>query len=358
MPGELEELRNLVQKVKKYVAEGVSLQEADTKAALVVPLLAWLGWDTTDPFEVKREWKKKGQTEPVDYALCEGDNPLLLIEAKALGDSLKADKPLWQLIKYVPIAETARWCALTSGRLIVLVNADQKGPLEGKIFWRLDLARVGEPGEQSLEQAERRLKLLSKAALSGGDTDRAWDEEQTQAKTKSAVESLLSAPSEELVELVRKQPGAAGLPTPLIATRLAALVGKEPPLQPHPQPAAKAPAPTPGQKAVQSQRRMREKGFVLLGQRYSAESWTDMFVQVCGLMYAMHPSEFSQVLTMGTNKHKWFSRNPGDLVRPRLVPATDIYVYANLSARDCLSHARKIIKLLGHDPGALVVEGD
>ena len=97
-------------------------------------------------------------------------------------------------------------------------------------------------------------------------------------------------------------------------------------------------------------------GFVLLGKKHGAQSWADMFVQVCGLMYDMHASEFHNVLTMGTDKHKWFSQDASSLLRPRLVPGTDVFVYTNLSANDCLRRGRAVIELFGHDPAALVVE--
>ncbi len=229
MQGDLDELRRFVEKVKGLVAQRADFVEAQTRIALVDPLLRWLGWDVSDPSQVQVEWKRKGQKEGVDYALFEGDDLLLLVEAKQLTDPLK-DRGLWQLIKYVPISESekARWGILTSGRVIVLVNADQKGTLESKIFWRLDLAQVDAPGGPSLQEAADNLRLLRKEALSSGETDKAWDEEQVQSKARAAVEALLGAPSEELVELVRNQAGASDLPKDVVAVHLAALVGKEP----------------------------------------------------------------------------------------------------------------------------------
>jgi hypothetical protein len=111
-----------------------------------------------------------------------------------------------------------------------------------------------------------------------------------------------------------------------------------------------------GQKAAAVRKSIR--GFVLLGERYAATSWANMFVQVCGQMYRRHPSDFRRVLAMGTAKQKWFSTNPADLLRPAQVPGTDIYVYTNLSAAECLRRSRSLMEFFGHDPGDLTIDAD
>jgi hypothetical protein len=43
--------------------------EQNTKAALIDPLLAALGWELQEIDEVRREYRRKPQDNPVDYAL-------------------------------------------------------------------------------------------------------------------------------------------------------------------------------------------------------------------------------------------------------------------------------------------------
>ena len=151
----LQELRSLVARVKDYVEQERKLNEAATKAALVEPLLEWIGWDTRDPDEVRREWKgRRSRDEPVDYALFATDALLLLVEAKRLDDSLRADKG-WKQLVTNGVSAGFRWCARTNGRLVIMVNLLHQAPIEGKIFWTIDLARVDEADGMPLDQAGR-----------------------------------------------------------------------------------------------------------------------------------------------------------------------------------------------------------
>ena len=64
------------------------LDEQNTKAALIEPVLRALGWDIEDVDEVRREYRRKGADNPVDYALLILRAPRLFIEAKAVGQNL------------------------------------------------------------------------------------------------------------------------------------------------------------------------------------------------------------------------------------------------------------------------------
>ena len=70
-------------RIAKYQRQ--SIGEQDTKAALIVPVLRALGWDTEDLEDVKLEYKRLSSDNPVDYALFLLREPRLFIEAKALG---------------------------------------------------------------------------------------------------------------------------------------------------------------------------------------------------------------------------------------------------------------------------------
>ena len=58
--------------------------EQNTKAALIDPLLSALGWDLHEIDEVRREYRRKPQDNPVDYALFLNRTECLLLEAKSL----------------------------------------------------------------------------------------------------------------------------------------------------------------------------------------------------------------------------------------------------------------------------------
>jgi hypothetical protein len=61
---------DVVQRVRKRIQtvheRGERIGDQDTKAALIEPLLAALGWDLQDLDEVTREYRKDSQDNPVD----------------------------------------------------------------------------------------------------------------------------------------------------------------------------------------------------------------------------------------------------------------------------------------------------
>ena len=61
--------------------------EAMTRYVLIDPLLAALGWDTSDPSQVRPEYKTG--TKRADYALLKADGkPFVFVEAKSLDKAL------------------------------------------------------------------------------------------------------------------------------------------------------------------------------------------------------------------------------------------------------------------------------
>ena len=107
-----ETLSRIAERISKYAQRG--LGEQNTKASLIEPLLAALGWDVQDPDEVHREYKKKSKDKPVDYALKVVREPRLLIEAKGLGQNLSDRRWVSQVLSYAVVVGV-EWCVLTDG---------------------------------------------------------------------------------------------------------------------------------------------------------------------------------------------------------------------------------------------------
>lgn len=89
--------------------------EEGTKNAFIMPMIASLGYDIFNPFEVVPEMdcdliKKKG--EKIDYAIMKDDSPILLIECKHCNQNLNLHDT--QLQKYF-VASNARFGVLTNG---------------------------------------------------------------------------------------------------------------------------------------------------------------------------------------------------------------------------------------------------
>ncbi|GMV37862.1 MAG: hypothetical protein AMXMBFR61_23700 [Fimbriimonadales bacterium] len=104
----IERLRKCAETHKEYLANN----EAATRACLVDPVLRILGWDVSDPEQVRVEYKVEGKS--ADYALLRDAKPHILIEAKSLGAKIKDD--FWQLAVYA---------ARTGAALGVMTNGDE-----------------------------------------------------------------------------------------------------------------------------------------------------------------------------------------------------------------------------------------
>ena len=96
----LESLLQLVETLRERINSydyDLRRNETRTRYALIDPLLRGLGWDTSDPGMVKIEYNSGAGR--VDYALFDGGRLRMMVEAKALGNSL-GDSVLFQGIRY------------------------------------------------------------------------------------------------------------------------------------------------------------------------------------------------------------------------------------------------------------------
>ena len=118
----LENLLTLIEKLQERIdshGDALRQSEALTRYALIDPLLRELGWDTEDPALVKPEYPVKNQKKQgfADYALFSNDGPIMMLEAKKLGESL--DDARSQVVKYVidptGIKTRSRYLAVTNG---------------------------------------------------------------------------------------------------------------------------------------------------------------------------------------------------------------------------------------------------
>jgi predicted type IV restriction endonuclease len=84
--GLLDTLKQCVERLDRYRRPSQRVGESNTKAGLIEPIIAALGWDVLDPDEVHREYRRRPADNPVDYALLLSRTPRLFIEAKGLGE--------------------------------------------------------------------------------------------------------------------------------------------------------------------------------------------------------------------------------------------------------------------------------
>jgi predicted type IV restriction endonuclease len=94
-------IANAVQKILNSAKKlnGAAGNEANTKALLIEPLLAVIGWDVGDVDQVVREVRVFDGTA-LDYALKIDGDAVLYVEAKAAGKSLDDKQFIAQTVNY------------------------------------------------------------------------------------------------------------------------------------------------------------------------------------------------------------------------------------------------------------------
>lgn len=112
----LEPLMSALDRARQTIGQlGTELRrnEDQTRQSLINPILRELGWETANPAAVRNQFPIKQNR--VDYALmAERDDPIAIVEAKRLGESIENN--LSQLIAYAYDAPV-QFAAITDGNI-------------------------------------------------------------------------------------------------------------------------------------------------------------------------------------------------------------------------------------------------
>lgn len=194
-----DQVKRCAEHVERYKTLRRRIGEQNTKATLIEPIIAALGWDVLDPEEVHREYRRRASENPVDYALLLVRTARLFIEAKGLGENL--DDPRWanQTISYATAAGV-QWVALTDGATWKIYNAHAPVPIEQKMFREV---RVDSDADASFEV----LTLLSKENLRDNRIEELWNGFFVDRQVRESLQELFTAddPPRDLVSLVAKR---------------------------------------------------------------------------------------------------------------------------------------------------------
>ncbi|MGI8854328.1 MAG: hypothetical protein ACR2JW_01125 [Thermomicrobiales bacterium] len=180
-------------------SKSLHLNEQNTKASLIEPILRALGWDTEDFEEVHREFKPKSADNPVDYALFLVRSPRLFIEAKALGQDLNDRRWANQIMGYASVAGV-EWIVLTDGDEYRIYNSHAAVPVEEKLFRRVHVSE----GEDS--PVEQTLSLLARDSIQKDEIGMLWQAYFVDWKVRTAIERLFAQnPDPAIVSLIAER---------------------------------------------------------------------------------------------------------------------------------------------------------
>jgi len=137
---QIKTLSNRIERIK----DSIQTEEA-TKTSLIMPLIQALGYDIFNPEELVPEFIadvgiKKG--EKIDYAIMDGINPVILIEAKCVHEKLhKHDS---QLFRYFGTTK-AKFAILTNGiEYKFFTDLEEPNKMDEKPFFILNLLELRE----------------------------------------------------------------------------------------------------------------------------------------------------------------------------------------------------------------------
>ena len=198
LSGTLLSVRGRIERIRKRKER---IGEQNTKAVLIDPILAALGWDLEELNEVRREYKQKPQDNPVDYALFILRSPALFVEAKDLDTDLDR-RWVTQTLGYATVVGV-EWCVLTNGDVYRLYNAHAPVSVDEKLFREV---KVSDPSQD--EYTLDTLSLLSKDNLSKekmGEKliDVFWKAHFIDRHVKEALEDLVRSGDRRLINLLR-----------------------------------------------------------------------------------------------------------------------------------------------------------
>ncbi len=152
--------------------------------------------------DVQREFKRKKQDMPVDYALLLLRDPRLFVEAKALGQNLNDRKWANQIMSYASVSGV-EWVVLTDGDEYRIYNSHATVPIEDKLFRSVQISK-------DITTAANTLALLSKDKIRENEIDILWNAHFVDRQVRSAVEQLFSSepePDASIIRLITKRTG-------------------------------------------------------------------------------------------------------------------------------------------------------
>lgn len=192
--------------------------EETTKIALIMPFLRILGYDTTNPAEVKAEYTADvgtKQGEKVDLAILENDNPLIFIECKPVKNPLTSDH-ISQLYRYFSITDIQIGILTNGVEYKFFTTGEDNNRMAEKPFLDIDL----------LNLTKNDIKELEKFVKKNFDIDEIVtraDDLKYRNLIKKEMLSQFDDPSEEFIKVIGKQV-YDGILTPSIKERFGNII--------------------------------------------------------------------------------------------------------------------------------------
>lgn len=213
-----DQIAQLSERISKQ-KDSIATEEA-TKTAFIMPMIATLGYDVFNPFEVVPEMdcdliKKKG--EKIDYAIMKDESPILLIECKHCKQDL--DLHDTQLQKYF-VASKARFGVLTNGiEYRFYTDLEKINIMDDKPFLVVNMLDLS---DADIEQ----LKKFHKSYYNEEDVLSTANDLKYTTEIKSILNNEFASPTAEFVRFFARQTYTSGQITSKVIDMFTPLVRK------------------------------------------------------------------------------------------------------------------------------------
>ena len=331
----------------------VSISEAATKQAIVLPLLSILGWDTLNIDEVTPEYSLKGRK--VDYSLRAGGINKVFIEVKKIEEELENHQE--QLLNY-SFQEGTKLAVLTNGITWWFYLPLHEGSWEQRRFYTIDIIQ-----QETEEIVSKFIDFLSKENIISGkaiqNAEAVYKSHRKQTILKDTLpkawNKIITDTDEALIELISEtteklcgyKPNPEMIEQFISKNKNRLLIPVLPSSRPIP------PKPTP---TAMSYTGKSISAFYFRGAKYEVHSWKDMLIRLVNLLYASHSIDFEKVLTLKGRKRPYFTYNANELRAPQKISNTNIFVETNLSANNIVKICFDLLAIFGYTQEDLNIE--
>ena len=337
--------------IRKTFPDMDALNEAETKLFIIGRLLEDLDWNLKNPKEVKPEYRVG--KDKADYALNPDLPTAVFIEAKKPSVGLKNHES--QLLKYC-FQQAVKLAVLTNGRTWWLYLPGYDGPRGEGLYWskkrfsEIDITS----GKPSVIQNEFE-RFLTKEKVSSGEAvkeaadiiNKKLEWEKAQKGMVDAWNNLIAEPPDNLITLLNEstfqvcnaKPGKPEVKKFFQSHRVQFKVSDVSHSRPKPA--------TNGVGGGQS----GKPSFIFRDTEYSVKTWEQMLVKLCELIYVEKQDEFDRIMNVQGINNLYFSRNPDDLDKPKLIGDSGIFAATGrMKALRVEERCRRVLQEFGYDP--------
>lgn len=196
---DVEAVRECARRSRRVVEAEPELDERNTRAKLVRPLIEALGWDVySEAVELEYPVRIGSRRVRVDYALKVGGSPAAFVEAKASREDL-SESDADQLRSYMRGAVDVEWGLLTNGRSFEVLAAPDDGGSRETTVAAFDLADLAAT-PRLLERLARSSVRAERSAGVGGAVARHDAAARRLRRNREAVVASVAGALDEHVE--------------------------------------------------------------------------------------------------------------------------------------------------------------